>query len=217
MLCQLLAKHARQICHLLKVANAALVNPTLQLFSPKWFIHVLADNAVDVDAYFADNANAKAVQGTIGDDSFTVNGDVAGKTIDGLGGDDTVHLHKDATTGTVEGDDALHLRNVENVMVHGEAEIHSEQLLDIELAKGATSLNVDFAADAVAGSDDELDVKVAANEAALTVNGIENLDITATGAVSALNVTANEARGQTMCCMCVCVSSELLEKTEKTV
>src|SRR5690606_6106145 len=54
--------------------------------------HVLADNAVDVDAYFADNANAKAVQGTIGDDSFTVNGDVAGKTIDGLGGDDTVHL-----------------------------------------------------------------------------------------------------------------------------
>lgn len=160
--------------------------------------HVLADNAVDVDAYFADNENAKAVQGTIGDDSFTVNGNVAGKTIDGLGGDDTVHLHSDAATGTVEGDDALHLRNVENVMVHGEAEIHSEQLLDIELAKGATSLNVDFAADAVAGSDDELDVKVAANEAALTVNGIENLDITATGAVSALSVTANEARGQTM-------------------
>lgn len=159
---------------------------------------VVANNVIDVDAYFEDNASATSILGTIGDDTFMVNGEVADKTIDGLGGTDTVHLGAEATTGSLADDTALYLRSVENIVAHGSAELQSQQLADIELATGATDLTVQFAAAAVAGTEDELQVKTAADGAELTVNGIETLNVAATGAVTATSVNANEARGENL-------------------
>lgn len=169
---------------------------------------VQAGNDIDVDAYFEANPNAAAIQGTIGDDVFTVNGDVSGKTIDGLGGADTVHLGADAQTGgaqPAEGeepveatDDAVYLRNVESLVVEGAATVRSNQLVDVELGAEATELNLEFDAAAVAGADDELTVDSAANEASITVNGIETVNLDLGADVSATTLQADAAKGDTL-------------------
>lgn len=166
--------------------------------NPSFADLVEAYSTIDVDQYFTTNPNADSVLGTIGDDIFMVNGEVANKTIDGLGGTNTVQLGAEAATGTLADDSALFLRNVEHIVVQGSAEVQSEQIADIELAAQASGATVQFEAAAVAGTDDVLQVKTAANGATLAVNGIETVNVAATNAAAALTLNANEAKGENL-------------------
>ena len=135
----------------------------------------------------------KGGQGTIGNDLFVVNKDLDAKAvIDGLGGDDTVRFEK-ATIQT--GKEAVTLRNVENVVVKNVAvEANVEAKLDSLKLEGAADATLNFAAAAVAGSDDVLNVATTGN-ATLTVNGFETVNVALGGKADTFTLNANKSAG----------------------
>lgn len=142
--------------------------------------------------------NPAGGKGTIGNDLFVVKQDLAADAvIDGLGGADTVQFTADVTEKTGEDgkDQSLTLRNVENVVVKGKAVTATvESKLDsLKLEDGANA-TLNFAAAAVAGSDDVLNVSTTGN-ATLTVNGFETVNVALGGKADTFTLNANKSAG----------------------
>lgn len=145
----------------------------------------------DVDVW------SNGAQGTIGNDLFVVDASFNDKAvIDGLGGDDTVRFEA-ATNHT--GKDAVTLRNVENVVVDDVAvEANVESKLDSLKLEGEANATLNFAAAAVAGSDDVLNVSVKDAGAELTVNGFETVNVALGGKFDGdFTLTADKSAGST--------------------
>ncbi|MEZ2623029.1 hypothetical protein ACBP82_01435 [Paenalcaligenes hominis] len=149
----------------------------------------------DVNALNDVTVKANGAQGTIGNDLFVVNTDsglTANAVIDGLGGDDTVRF--EAATTEV-GKAAVTLRSVENVVVDGvKVEANVESKLDSLKLEGAADATLNFAAAAVAGSDDVLNVATTGN-ATLTVNGFETVNVALGGKADTFTLNANKSAG----------------------
>lgn len=112
--------------------------------------------------------------GTIAADEFFVNENLAAAesvVIDGLGGDDTVRFAAEQTKEVT-------LRNVENVVVN-EVTVKAklESKLNSVKLEGEANATLNFAAAAVAGSNDVLNVSVKDVNAELTVNGFETVNV----------------------------------------
>lgn len=149
----------------------------------------------DVNALNDVIVKADGAQGTISNDLFVVDTDTgltANAVIDGRGGDDTVRFEA-ATTAT--GKEAVTLRSVENVVVDGvKVEANVESKLDSLKLEGAADATLNFAAAAVAGSDDVLNVSTTGN-ATLTVNGFETVNVALGGKADTFTLNADKSAG----------------------
>lgn len=135
--------------------------------------------------------------GTVADDHFiSTNANLANKTVNGLGGNDVITLG--GTTATGVGANAVNLQNIEKVVLSksGWANFQSSQLLDIEVA-GTTSINAQFAAAAVSGQNDALNVNTS-NNLTFTTNGIEHLKMGLGNTVNNVTANANNAKGDSL-------------------
>ncbi|MFC3333386.1 hypothetical protein ACFOEM_13215 [Paenalcaligenes hominis] len=142
----------------------------------------------------------KVTKGTIGNDLFVVKQDLAADAvIDGLGGADTVQFTADVTEKIGEDgkDQSLTLRNVENVVVKGKTVTATvESKLDSLKLEGEANATLNFAAAAVAGSDDVLNVSAKDTGAELTVNGFETVNVALGGEFDGIfNLNANKSAG----------------------
>lgn len=142
---------------------------------------VLALNEVDIDF------DATEILGTIANDLFVVDLELEPATvIDGLGGIDTVRF---TTVDNVQEENAVTLRNIENVVVDGvEVNANVTSKLDSVTLKNTGAADLNFASAVVAGTDDVLNVKVVNANAfedededlelsGLVVNGFETINI----------------------------------------
>lgn len=152
------------------------------------------DIADKVNALNEAAVTAKGGQGTIGNDLFVVDKALEDKAvIDGRGGDDTVRFD---TAAAKTGENAVTLRNVENVVVKNVAvEANVESKLDSLKLEGAIATKLNFAAAAVAGSDDVLNVSVKDAGATLTVNGFETVNVALGGKADTFTLNANKSAG----------------------
>lgn len=142
--------------------------------------------------------------GTIMNDKFIVNDNVANgtaeavNTIDGLGGKDTVVFNTVASTAVAA--DNVNLRNIEQVEVNNSADVtfSSQQLLEqITLGAAAGDVTANFAANAVRGRADELNVIANNNDGELIVNGIETVNLELGSAVEEFELASNNTQGDT--------------------
>lgn len=148
--------------------------------------HVISSNKINLDdAFKAGNI----AYGTIADDYF-VSGEEAlvGRTINGLGGNDTVEFNK-ANFG-------VKLQNIEQVVVKASTEFSSNKLLGIQIEQGKLKANFDAAV--VAGANDSLVVNSNAVNTNVTVNGIENLGLNLGSTVKNAVISADQARGDSL-------------------
>lgn len=146
--------------------------------------------SIDKDGKLVNNV------GTIADDEFHVNSDltaVDSVVIDGLGGDDTVRFGKDAQA------QEFTLRNVETVVVDAATVTTKvESKLNSVKLEGEANATLNFAAAAVAGSNDVLNVSVKDAGAELTVNGFETVNVALGGDFDGtFNLNANKSAGST--------------------
>lgn len=164
--------------------------------TPSFASHVLATNQIDLDPIFAASPSPAIAYGTAADDLFLSNASTANKTINGLGGTDTVEFKASAATGA--GANAVRLQNIEKVVVNGTAEFATNKLVAIQLNTGAGAVKANFDSSAISGSSDALTVNSNATATNFTVNGIENLTMALGSGVTSAVVNANSAQGSTL-------------------